>query len=99
MNLHIDAEDLVSAFGRQLLGVRVFVLEPRGEVPAGWATIRQVVPDKEEPTIVLQVTQDNYGSIGVFDNERLMVPIKKGKRPGQFQLLHAVPSKRKARKA
>lgn len=91
----MEAGKLSQMFGRQLLGTRVLT-RPCGEVPGGWATIRQLSPDKQgAPEIVFQIDHDSYGSVGVFATEILDVPFKPGRGRGQFKLLRAVPAKRK----
>ena len=97
--MKITAAELVKLFGRALIGARVHMIEPAGEVPAGWATVRQLTPDKQAPEIVMQVTQDNYGSIGVFDNELVEVPLRKGTRRGSLLLQYAEKKRRKKRKS
>lgn len=97
--MKITAEELVKQFGRSLIGARVHMPEPAGEVPAGGATVRQIVPDKAAPEIVMQITQDNYGSIGVFYDELVDVPLKKGHKPGSFELTYAPKKPHKKRKA
>lgn len=66
----MTAETLVTTLGSALIG-RIVFTQPMGDYPGGAATIIGLRPDPEAPEIVMQVSHETFGEIGVFECEQV----------------------------
>jgi len=66
----VSAWRLVNKHGAKLIGQQVDTPQ-MGDYPGGVATVTEIEPDPSAPEIVFQVEHPTFGSIGVFENERV----------------------------
>lgn len=69
------ASELVSRYGKRLLGQRVLT-ETIGEWPGGPAEVTEIGPMHDDENIVLQVRDARGEEIGVFHHERIELLLK-----------------------
>lgn len=66
----MTAKEFVDRFGDKIIGKTIYTY-PLGQYPGGYEKITEVLPDENAPEIVFQVEHPTFGSIGVFENEKI----------------------------
>lgn len=70
----VSAKKLINRYGPSLIGQRVYT-QAMGEYPGGIATVTEIEPDPNAPEIVFQVEHPTFGSIGVFEYEKVALVV------------------------